>query len=126
MIRYKGKSREVIDPSSLVDIFEKAEQFPEIANKDDYEWTLVHEVPLKKFLYSSREDYESDPDLTEEESQENLDRIDKIQERWNAGEPIWPIVVDVQGNVLDGYHRLTAADEVGAEYVDVLVPKVRR
>lgn len=124
MIRYRGQSKESVDPSSLTGIFEKAEQFPEIANKDDYEWTLIRGVPLKKFSYSSREDYEMDPDLTEEEAQENLDRIDKIQERWNAGEPIWPIVVDVQGNVIDGYHRLTAADEFGTERVDVLVPKL--
>lgn len=123
MIRYKGESKEVVDPASLSEVFEKAEQYPELANKDDYEWTLVRGVPLKKFSYSAREDYETDPDLTEEETQENLDRIDEIQKRWNAGEPMWPIVVDVQGNVIDGYHRLTAADELGIERVDVLVPR---
>ena len=123
MPRYKGTSRERVDPALFAEIFERAEPFEEIENRLDYSWTLTRGVPIKRFEFSTRSDYATDPDLTEEEAEQNVDRIEVISSKLQAGEPLWPIIVDLKGDVIDGYHRLTVADEEGIDVVDVLVPK---
>jgi len=88
-----GPYREV-DASLYPEAFATAVDWPEVEEWYAYRWRHVPGVPVRIFSPSSREDYETDPDLTEEEALRNLERYDMIADGLAMGFVFPPILVD--------------------------------
>lgn len=115
------------DPRDYPDAFRFAEDFREVRNPEAWDWCLVRSVPVSLFGPASEEDYlfeaEAAGDEDEaEDAEESLDKFYRAVELVESGEDIQPILVDSNGMVLDGYHRIAALFHVTGEAatVDVL------
>ena len=123
----KGRKGKKVDPATYAEIFEVSEPWPEVANWRRYEWRLVRNVPLHELEFSTLEEYnaaaETDP---EEEAWENIDRVEAVISLLRSGKPLWPVILGLDCMVLDGYHRMSAANELGIKEIDVLYPVLKR
>lgn len=123
----EGRAGVKVDASRYAHIFEASEQWPEISNWRRYDWLLVKDVPISELEYSTLAEYEAAAETDpEEEAWENIDRVNEIISILKSGAPRWPVVLGLDCMVLDGYHRLSASNELGIETVDVLHPTKRR
>lgn len=125
-----SREKERIDPKSYRDLVEKAVKFPEFKSPSRYTWDLIRGVPIRHLDPGSQFDYETDPESDDdEEAGENLARYRRLEELLiDEGRKPWPIVVNQDGHVLDGYHRLAVLNDHDVETVDVLWvrPRSRR
>ena len=122
-----AKDKTPVDPSAYREIFRASAKFEETRHPKKYKWMLVRDVPIAIFQPPSLDDYTSDPDVTEEEMDENVERYNYLYKLLiERGEKPWPVVVAPEGLVLDGYHRLAVLFDADRETVDVLWAASRR
>jgi hypothetical protein len=123
----EGRKGRRIDPAKYIHIFEASEQWPEVARWRDYEWKIVRKVPVADLEHSTLDEYEAEAEADpDEEKQENVDRVLEVMSLLRAGEDLWPVVLGLDCMTLDGYHRLSAAEELGIMEIAVLYPVKRR
>jgi hypothetical protein len=92
----------------------------EIAKRRVY---LVRGVPIALFAPASRNVYafgEGADDSGDSDEMSHLERYDAIADKLKRGGKPWPVLVDVQGAILDGFHRLAVLSDLGVKYTDVL------
>lgn len=116
-----------VDPEKYAEIFAASEQWAEVARWREYDWRLVRKVPVANLDHSTIEEYEADAETDPESAEEyrDVERVDEIIALLRAGGKLWPVVLGMDCMILDGYHRLVAADELGIEVINVIYP-VRR
>lgn len=116
----------MVDAKMYAEVFRNSQQWPEIKHWKKYDWRIVRNVRVMDLAPSSRQDYEIDPDSPEREVIENIERMDQIIMLLQAGGELWPVVIGLDCMILDGYHRLAAAAELGIATIDVIYPIWRR
>lgn len=116
------RAKTEVDPGEFKAILCGAAKWDEVLKPQNYKWFLVRNVPIRLLDPPSREYYEQDPFAEDEEDRrQNLERYDElvrllIVER----RPVWPIVLDKRGAILDGFHRLAVLSDHGKKSVKVL------
>jgi len=121
--RVKARQGEKVNAKDYREIFEISEQWGEVAHWKDWDWYLLRDVPISELEYSTLEEYEAAAETDpEEEAWENIDRVNEIIRILQAGEVRWPVILDRDCGVLDGYHRISASNELGMKTIDVLYP----
>jgi len=116
-----SRSKGPVDPKAFGDLIKKAVKFPEFKSPSKYTWDLIRGVPIHELDPGSKFDYETDPDLDDEEIAENLERYYQVETLiFHQGKKPWPIAVGRDGEVIDGYHRLAVLSDHGVDTVDVL------
>lgn len=116
----EGRKGIKVDPEKYAEVFQTAQPWPEVKNWKKYDWRIVRDISVSDLNPPTREDYEMDPDASE--AQENLDRLDAVMNALQKGEELWPVVMGLDCMILDGYHRLAAAAELGIGEIDVIYP----
>lgn len=111
------------DPKKYAEVLAASEQWGEIKRWREYDWRLVRKVPVAELEHSTIEEYEADADTDE---YRDLERVSEIIALLRAGGKLWPVVLGMDCMILDGYHRLVAADELEIEVIDVIYPTSRR
>ena len=74
----------------------------------------ISDTDFYKNNFANLKYWENMQDCTEEERAYNVDLIKKMM---GCKDELNPIIVDVENNVLDGFHSLTALNELKEEYV---------
>lgn len=115
-----SRAKKRVDPKSYSDLIQKAVQLPQFKTPSKYTWDLIRGVPITDLEAGSKFDYEDDPESDDEEVGENLARYHRIEALIQQGKKPWPVVVDQDAAVIDGYHRLAVLSDRGANKVDVL------
>ena len=118
----EGRKGIKVDAKKFAEVFMASQPWPEIRHWKRYDWEIVHDVRVIDLEPCTRQDYDLDPDLSEEEAKENIERMDRIIALLQEGRELWPIVMGLDCTILDGYHRLAAAAELGIEMIDVIYP----
>ena len=110
-----------VDPKVFRELIQKAVKFPEFKTPTRYTWQFIRGVPINELDPGSKFDYEIDPESDGEEAGENLSRYYRIERLlYHQGKRPWPIVVNGDGDVIDGFHRLAVLSDHGTETVDIL------
>jgi hypothetical protein len=120
----EGRKGLKIDAAKYVEVFEASSPWPEVRDWKRYSWRIVRDVPVMDLEHSTREEYAMDPDSDDEES--GVERVDQIVALLGDGAELWPVVMGVDCMIVDGYHRLTAAEELGIKVIDVIYPIKQR
>jgi hypothetical protein len=111
--------QEPVDLNEYSEIFESAEPWEQIEHPENFEWSMIRNVPLRQFPEATPRAVEDVEDP--EERREHRDRIEQIIKLLKKGGKAWPVVVDAEsGAILDGWHRLGALHSLGRRVVDVL------
>lgn len=122
----EGRKGRKIDPARYAEVFEASEQWPEVARWREYDWEIIRKVPVAELEHSTLDEYEVEAEADRyEETQENVDRVLEVMSILRAGEKLWPVVLGLDCMTLDGYHRLSAAEELGIETINVIYPVKR-
>ena len=120
------RKKERVDPKAFAKLIKEAVKFPEFKSPSRYTWDLIRDVPIHYLDPGSRDDYETDPDSSDEEIDENLTRYDRVAALLTRRKKKpWPIVVNQDGAVIDGYHRLAVLADHEIADVDVLWARPR-
>ena len=123
-----SRPKERVAPKAYGDLIKKAVKFPEFKTPSKYTWDLIHSVPIHELDPGSKFDYEADPESDDEETSENLARYSRVEALiFHQGKKPWPVVVNQDGNVIDGHHRLAVLSDRNVNRVDVLWarPKIK-
>lgn len=116
-----SSKKERVDPKSLGDLIKKAVKFPEFKTPSKYTWDLIRGVPIDHLDPGSKFDYETDPESADDEVDENLARYYRIEALLiHQGKKPWPVIVNQDGDVIDGHHRLAVLHDHGVQTVDVV------
>lgn len=116
-----SRAKERVDPKSVRDLIQKAVKFPEFKTPSKYTWDLIRGVPIHELDPGSKFDYETDPESDDEEAGENLARYHRVETLlFHQGKKPWPVVVNQDGDVIDGHHRLAVLSDHNVDQVDVL------
>lgn len=99
------REKQRVDPRTYRDLIAKAFECPAFKGPSKYTWELVRNVPI----------YELDPGL---DICSTLDRTNDLLVC--QGKKSWTIIVDQDGKILDGHHRLSTLNRHGAVTIDVL------
>lgn len=104
----------------FAEIIDSAEPWEQIEHPDNFEWSLIKNVPLSLFpeaTVAAIADVD-DPD----EREEHRMRVNEIKRLIKDGRPVWPVIVDSEsGAIVDGWHRLAALHSLKRRTVDVLL-----
>lgn len=119
----EGRRRVKINASEYIKVFKESEAWPEVKNWKRYDWFLVRDVPVSDLEHCSYDDYLEDPDP--EEGDRGEVRVETIMSLLQRGHEPWPVILGLDCMVLDGFHRLTASEELGIETIDVIYPVKR-
>lgn len=124
----EGRKSAKVDPAKYAEVFTASEQWPEVARWREYSWRLVRNVLVADLEHSTLEEYEAEAETDPEKAQEyrNVERVDEIIALLREGGKLWPVVLGVDCMIVDGYHRLAAAEELGIETINVIYPIRRR
>jgi hypothetical protein len=74
----------------------------------------ISDTDLFKKGFATIKYWEENHDCSEEDRKYNIDLITKMM---SCHETLQPIVVDCKNNVIDGFHTLTALNELGKTHV---------
>ena len=101
------------------EIIDSAEPWEQIEHPDNFEWSLIKNVPLSLFPEATVSAISNVDDADERE--EHRLRVNEIKRLIKTGKPVWPVIVDSDsGAIVDGWHRLAALHSLKRESVDVL------
>lgn len=100
------------------EIIENSEPWDPIRFPEDHEWFLIKDVPLAAFGEISAKEIEDVEDP--QERKEHRQRYKFIKKLLKDGGEPWPVIVGSTGNVIDGFHRIAAMQDLGRKTVDVL------
>ena len=116
-----SRAKERVDPKSFDDLIQRAVKFPEFKTPSKYTWDLIRDVPIHELDPGSKFDYELDPESDDEEAGENLARYYRVETLlFHQGKKPWPVVVNQDGDVIDGHHRLAVLSDHDVDSVNVL------
>ena len=121
----EGRKGAKVDAAKYAAVFQSSEPWPDVKNWKKYDWRIVRNVPVLDLEPATREDYELDTDVSEEEADQNVERMDEVVRLLREGATLWPVIMGFDCLILDGYHRLAAAAELGIETIDVIYPVER-
>lgn len=123
----EGRKGRKIDSARYAEVFQASEPWPEARRWREYDWKIIRKVPIAELEYSTLAEYEAEAEVDpDEETQENVNRVLEVMSLLRDGEKLWPVVLGMDCMTVDGYHRLSAANELGIETIDVIYPVRRR